>query len=77
MHACDPTLPLVCPRRDRRYIAVKLACRPAQVNVCFLFTFTFTYPLLNFPMRICIHYLFYGETEATNIQHILETVLPL
>lgn len=49
----------------------------AQVNVCFLFTFTFTYPLVNFPMRICIHYLAVGETDATPLQHTLETVLPL
>ena len=48
-----------------------------QVNACFLFTFTFTYPLMNFPMRICIHYLAFGESEATPTQHVLETILPL
>lgn len=54
-----------------------LVDRVVQVNLCFLLTFTFTYPLMNFPMRICIHYLLYGETRATDSQHLVETVVPL
>ena len=32
---------------------------------------------MNFPMRICIHYLACGESEATPTQHVLETITPL
>jgi hypothetical protein len=48
-----------------------------QVNLCFLFMFTFTYPLVNFAMRISIHYTLFGETNANQYQHVAETVIPL
>ena len=47
-----------------------------QVTLGFLFTIVFTFPMINFPMRICIHYWLHGETEATPLQHFLETAVP-
>ena len=45
--------------------------------LCFLFTIVFTYPMMNFPLRISLHYLAFGETDTTNLQHLAETLLPL
>ena len=47
-----------------------------QVTLGFLLTIVFTYPMSNFAMRICLHYLLCGETQATTLQHFLETLLP-
>lgn len=42
-----------------------------------LFLMVFTYPVMQFPMRISIHYFLHGETDSTRLQHALETVVPL
>jgi amino acid permease len=42
----------------------------------FLIKFVFTYPMLNVPCRVTVHYLFCGETTATTTQHVLTTALP-
>lgn len=47
-----------------------------QVTAGFLVTIMFTFPMSNFAMRICIHYVFFGESETTNTQHALETIIP-
>ena len=44
--------------------------------MCFLFIVVSFFPMANFPMRVCIHYWLYGETEATPVQHLLETLIP-
>jgi hypothetical protein len=48
----------------------------SQVTAGFLFTVVFFFPTVNFPMRICIHFWLFGETDATQLQHVLETVIP-
>jgi hypothetical protein len=48
-----------------------------QVALCMLFLMVFTYPVMQFPMRISIHYFLYGETDTTRLQHVLETAAPL
>ena len=49
---------------------------PLQVTIGFLFTIVFVYPMSNFAMRICIHYLWKGETDTTPLQHAVETIVP-
>lgn len=44
--------------------------------LCFLFTLVFTYPVMNFPLRISIHYLAFGETDTSPGQHVMETLIP-
>lgn len=48
-----------------------------QVALCLLFTMVFAYPVMNFPLRISLHYLLWGETDATRAQHVFETAAPL
>ena len=42
----------------------------------YLLKVVFTYAFLNFPFRITLHYLLFGKTEATTLQHVAETFIP-
>ena len=57
--------------------AVSLLLAANQVTACFLFVATFTVPMVNYPMRISLHYMVFGETKASELQHLVETVVPV
>ena len=59
------------------YCAVPLARLSLQVTACFLFVATFTVPMVNFPMRVSIHYMLFGETNASEPQVRLGLPHPL
>ncbi len=48
-----------------------------QVTACFLFVAAFTVPMMNYPMRITLHFLLHGETESSHMQHVVESVTPV
>ena len=35
-----------------------------------------TYSLVAFPLRVTLHYFMFGESRATTMQHIAETLTP-
>lgn len=47
------------------------------VSACFLFVAVFTIPMMNFPIRVSLHYILYGETKRGEVAHVIESVLPL
>lgn len=47
-----------------------------QALLCYLLKIAVTYPFVNFPLRITVHYLLYGETPPTRTQHVTQTVTP-
>ena len=47
-----------------------------QVTACFLFVATVTIPIINFPLRVSLHYMIWGESSVSDFQLLLETVLP-
>lgn len=47
-----------------------------QVVTCYLLKILTTYAMSNFPLRVTLHFLLFGETEATAVQNALETLVP-
>ena len=47
------------------------------VTACFLFVAVFSVPISNFSLRISLHFMLFGETRASELQHVLETVVPI
>ena len=44
------------------------------VTCTFLFNLVFVYPLVNFSLRISLHYILFGQTKVTPAKHWLETL---
>lgn len=47
-----------------------------QALIAYLFKISFTYPMVNFPLRITIQYLICGEMEASTLQLFWQTFVP-